>query len=84
MKFNLIWEGEPPKITEDQKLLLAREIVWLESSVIDTSDLIFHTIDLTSDTEGPCIIVFGKDGNQSDLFLEYHEESKMIPIYDDE
>jgi len=24
MKFNLIWEGEPPEITEDQKLLLGQ------------------------------------------------------------
>jgi hypothetical protein len=83
MKFNVIWEGEPPEITEDQKLLLAREIVWLESSVLDPSDLVFHTIDLTSDPEGPCIIAFKKDGNQNDLFLEHYAESKFIPLYDD-
>lgn len=84
MKFNIIWEGEPPEITEDQKLFLAREIAWLESSLLDPSDLIFHTIDLTNDREGPCIIAFGKQNNQNDLFLEYHEELKLVPLYDGE
>ena len=81
MRFNIIWQGEPPEITEDQKHFLAREIAWLESSLLDPSDLIFHTIDLTNDPEGPCVIAFAK---QNDLFLEYHEESKLIPLYDDE
>jgi hypothetical protein len=82
MKFNITWEGDIPELTEDEKLHLAREIVWLEQSMPDPSDLIFHMINLTKDPEGPSIVAYGKPDNRGELFLEYNAVTQYITLDD--
>lgn len=80
MKFNLVWEGDTPELTENEKLLLAREIVYMEQLTDDPSSMIFHHIFLTDDTNGPTIIAYGKEENKEDIFLEYFETPDWISL----
>ena len=83
MKFNLIWETNPPELTEAQKSLLAREIVWIESMSEDASDLVAHML-LLDDTEtGPSITMYGKKDNPNDLFLTYSKKTKGRVLTDE-
>ncbi len=83
MKFNLIWESNPPELTEPQKSLLAREIVWVESMSEDASDLVAHML-LLDDTEtGPSITMYGKKDNPHDLFLMYSKKTKWRVFTDE-
>ena len=83
MKFNLIWETNPPELTESQKSLLAREIVWIESMSEDASDLVAHML-LLGDTEtGPSITMYGKKDNTDNLFLAYSKKTKWRVLTDE-
>jgi hypothetical protein len=82
MKFNLIWETNPPELTEAQKATLAREIVWLESFSDDASSVVSHLVNLTSDLSGPSIMLYGKDGNDADIFLTYNKVTKWTTLDD--
>ncbi len=83
MKFNLIWDTNPPELTEAEKSLLAREIVWVESMSEDASDLVAHML-LLGDTEtGPSITMYGKKDNTDDLFLSYSKKTKWLTLTDD-
>ena len=83
MKFNLIWEKTPPELTQAEKSLLAREIVWIESMSEDASDLVAHIL-LLGDTEtGPSITMYGKKDNTDDLFLSYSKKTKWQVLTDD-
>lgn len=83
MKFNLIWESNPPELTETEKSMLAREIVWIESMSEDASNLVAHML-LLGDTEtGPSITMYGKKDNQDDLFLTYSKKTKWRVLTDE-
>ena len=83
MKFNLIWETNPPELTEAEKSLLAREIVWIESMSEDASTLVAHML-LLGDTEtGPSITMYGKQDNVDDLFLAYSKKTKWRVLTDE-
>ena len=83
MKFNLIWESNPPELTDDEKSMLAREIVWIESMSEDASNLVAHML-LLGDTEiGPSITMYGKKDNQDDLFLTYSKKTKWRVLTDE-
>jgi len=83
MKFNLIWETNPPELTESEKSLLAREIVWIESMSDDASDLVAHILLLTDVETGPSITMYGKKDNADDLFLAYSKKTKWQVLTDD-
>jgi len=82
MKFNLVWETNPPELTRAQKATLAREIVWLESFSDDASSVISHVMNLTSDLSGPSIMLYGKTGNDTDIFLAYNKVTKWKTLDD--
>ena len=83
MKFNLIWETNPPELTEAEKSLLAREIVWIESMSEDASDLAAHILLLTDVETGPSITMYGKKDNADDLFLSYNKKTKWVTLTDE-
>ncbi len=83
MNFNLIWETAPPELTESEKSLLAREIVWLETMSEDASDLIAHMLFLSDAETGPSITMYGKKDNKDDLFLAYSKKTKL-QVFTDE
>jgi hypothetical protein len=80
MKFNVVWVNQPKNLTEEQTLYVAREIVWLEQLSKTPEDVIFHTIELSSNDEGPSVVVYGKPGNDRDLFLDYNEVSEFVHL----
>lgn len=84
MRYNPVWKGEEPDLTEEQWVILSRELVWLESSVFNPANLIAHHIDLTEDEKGPSILVYGEEGNTDDLFLLYNDEVEWVFLDDEE
>lgn len=78
MKFNLIWEAEPPTLTSEQSAALASELAWLEARVDDASEVVSHVVNLTTDYSGPSITLHGKDQNKTDLFLSYNKKTEWI------
>ena len=82
MKFNLVWETNPPELTQSQKAALAREIVWLESFSDDASSVISHVMNLTSVLSGPSIMLYGKAGNDTDIFLVYNKVTEWKTLDD--
>lgn len=78
MKFNLIWETKAPTLTQEQSDILVSELVYLENTVDDASEVISHTVNLTSDYSGPSITLHGKEENETDLFLSYNKKTKWI------
>lgn len=83
MKFNLIWDTAPPELTEAQKSLLAREIVWIESMSEDASTLVAHMLLLDDIETGPSITMYGKEDNANDLFLAYSKKTKWRVLTDE-
>jgi hypothetical protein len=80
MRFNLVWESDIPNLTESEKLLVARELVYMEQVTDDPSTMIFHHIFLTDDMDGKTIIAYGKEGNKEDIFLEYFEKPDWVSL----
>lgn len=82
MKFNLMWESASPELNDKQIAILAREIVWLETYSEDASEVVSHVVNLTEDDTGPSILINGRTGNSTDLFLNYTEKTEWI-VQDD-
>ena len=82
MKFNLMWESASPELNDKQIAILAREIVWLETHSEDASEVISPVVTLTEDATGPSILINGRTGNSTDLFLNYTEKTEWIVLDD--
>jgi hypothetical protein len=80
MKFKTQWTHTPAELTEDQKKILDKEIEYISEELDEACDLIFHTVILTNERNGPIIIVDAEDNNTDTLFLTYYETAGWISI----
>lgn len=83
MNYNIEWENDYPELTEDQRKKLAGELAYLTEQIENPSDLIFHHVWLTEDTDGPMILVYGKDGVPDTFFMTYYEETEWTTLEED-
>ena len=72
MKYKIEWENtEAPDLPEDQQRQLEKDIEYITEEIKSADDLMFHTVFLTTDTDGPIVTLYGKEGNKDTLFLVY-------------
>lgn len=77
-EIKIVWHGEVPDQTSVEAAV--RSDVFDELCDLDKpEDLVFHTVFLSDDIDGPCVIVWGKDGSP-DLHAEYHEASEWVTV----
>lgn len=76
---NVFWMNENPNMSEDEYETVMEEIRALlttgegdEGSVdVDPSSVVFHTIYVGDEFEGPAYLVYGKEGDSSSIFVDY-------------
>ena len=71
-----------PVLSKQQKELLEREIAHISDELDKASDLIFHTVFLTTDMKGAIVIVDSKEGVDDTLYLTYYEQPKWVTLND--
>lgn len=69
-------------LSKQQKELLEREIAHISDELDKASDLIFHTVFLTTDMKGAIVIVDSKEGVDDTLYLTYYEQPKWVTLND--
>lgn len=79
-KFKVEWAHTPVPLTEQQQKTLDWEVQDISEQLDEACDLIFHTVMLTDDWNGPIIIVDAKDGNKDTLFLTYYENPEWTTL----
>lgn len=80
MNYKIEWENEHPELTEEQSKKLAGELAYLTEQLEEPGDLIFHHVWLTEDTNGPMIMVYGKDDVRDTFFMSYYEETEWTTL----
>jgi hypothetical protein len=78
--FKTQWTHSPVDLTKEQQKKLDWEIADISEQLEKASDLIFHTVRLTADWDGPIIVVDGKEGVEDALFLTYYENPKWTTL----
>ena len=84
MTHNIEWESEHPEFTENQRKKIAQELAHLTEELDQPSDLIFHHIWFSEDTDGPAIMVYGKPDHNDTFFMSYYEETKWVTLDEDD
>jgi hypothetical protein len=74
--YNTTWTNKVAELSEDQQKNLDWEVLCISEDLDCASDLIFHTVFLTEDDNGPIVIINGKDGIEDALFLTYYETAE--------
>lgn len=82
-KFKVKWAHKEPILSEKQKQLINEELSLINDDLDLASDLIFHTILLSKNTEGPVVMVDGREGIDDTLFLTYYEKPEWTTISDE-
>lgn len=80
MNYKIEWETDLPELTEEQSKKLASELAYLTEQLDQPGDLIFHHVWLTEDTDGPMIMVYGKDDVADTFFMSYYEETEWTTL----
>ena len=81
--FKTEWTHQPVTLTESQQKKLDWEVADISENLSVASDLIFHTVILSSDWDNsPIIIVDGREGCDDTLFLTYYENPEWTTIND--
>lgn len=80
MNYKIEWENEHPELTEEQSKKLTGELDYLTEQLEEPGDLIFHNVWLTEDTDGPMIMVYGKDDVRDTFFMSYYEETEWTTL----
>lgn len=78
MRFKTTWTHKPVNINQHQRDILDSEINDISDELDDASDLIFHTVFLSENKNGPLIIVEGKDGVADTVYLTYYETPEWV------
>ena len=69
-----------PLLNKQQQEHLNREIAHISDELDKASDLIFHTVFLTTDMKGAIVIVDSKEGEDDTLYLTYYEVPKWTTL----
>lgn len=81
-QFKTEWTHNPIELTKEQQKILDWEIADIGDELEVASDLIFHTVFISDDLDGPIIIVDGRDGVDDTLFLTYYENPQWVNVND--
>jgi len=76
---NVFWMNENPNMSEDEYETVMGEIRALlttgegdEAPIdVDPSSIVFHTIYIGDEFEGPAYLVYGKEGDSNNIFVDY-------------
>jgi hypothetical protein len=80
-KIKTTWTNQHiPVLSDQESTRLYSEINIILSEIENPSDLIFHTVFLTDDMDGPIVIVSGEDGNDDELFLAHYEKTNWVSL----
>ena len=74
------WTHSPVTLTSAQQQHLDFEIADISEQLDSASDLIFHTVMLTDDWNGPIVIIDGREGLDDVLFLTYYENPEWTSL----
>jgi hypothetical protein len=74
--FKTQWTHKPVTLTEEQQKALEWEIADISEELTKADDLVSHHVMLTSNWNGPIVIVEGREGCEDTLFLTYYENPK--------
>jgi len=78
--FKTQWTHAIIDLPQDQQQKLNAEIAHISEQLESASDLLFHTVMLTGDGNGPIVIVDGEPDNEDTLFLTYYEAPNWIDV----
>lgn len=81
--YNTKWTHQPIDLTKEQLARLNREVAELSDELDSASDLIFHTVFLNEDMNGPIVMIDGRDGYDDTVFLTYYETPEWVNLKDD-
>lgn len=84
MTYKIEWHGEYPELTADQSTKLAGELAYLSKELEQPGNLIFHTVWLTEDQDGPSVMIYGRPDYPDTFFMTYYEETKWVTLEQDE
>lgn len=77
----LKWHGDLPDINLDElELEVLTDIKNSLTSLDKPSDLIFHTVFLGEDYDGPNVAVWGKEGDDNHFHCQYYTESNWVTL----
>jgi hypothetical protein len=77
--YEIVWEGEIIP-TSEQVAKVRSELDYLCESLETAEDLMFHTVFMSKDLDGPSIFVYGKEGETSTFFAECHLETEWVRL----
>lgn len=79
MKFPITWVSDkvPTDANTIQSVLLDLELFF--ENLEKAEDLIFHTICIGSDYDGPIVMAYGKE-NDPNVYLEYLDNVEWIKV----
>jgi len=83
-KFDVEWVDNIPFLSEEEYIIIERDIEYISEKLEKASDLIFRTICLTDSYDSPIVMVDGKDGVDDTIFLTYYENTEWVTIQNDE
>ena len=79
--FKTQWTNQPTtELNEQQQEHLTDEIDNISKNLEKASDLIFHTVFLTDNSEGATVMVDGRPGFDDTLFLTYYETTEWMTL----
>jgi hypothetical protein len=78
--YKTIWTNQGPELTEAQQKTLDWEVSCISEDLDCASDLIFHTVKLTDDWDGPIVMIDGREGVEDTLFLTYYKTAEWGPL----
>jgi hypothetical protein len=79
----LMWHGSrPPGDPDEMDLLVIQDLLRNVYCIDKASDLITHTVFLSDANDGPSVLVWGEDGDDTQFHCEYHEVTRWISLKD--
>ena len=77
--YDIVWEGEIIP-TAEQITKVRSELDYLCESLERASDLMFHTVFMTKDLDGPSIFVYGKQESNNTFYAECFVETEWVTL----
>lgn len=74
------WTHTPVDLTEKQMKQIDFEISTFDDDLDQPGDLIFHTVMLTDDMQGPIVLITGEPEHPDTYFLTYYENPEWTTL----
>jgi hypothetical protein len=77
----LQWHGETPETNHDElELAVLTDIKRSLGSLDKPSDLVFHTVFLGKDMDGPNVMVWGEDNDDDHFHCQYYTDAEWVTL----